>query len=166
MSVMTKRNRIFALLAVYTAIGAYVATAGLAVACLIISSCAVRATTGTTPAVPTPPQVTVVQYAQVAQASGDTASRVLVALCTPTPPTVDLVTCNKVKTDLLAVKAAVDQIVTEANKVPGTETWAVARVNIAAIGVTATVNAATGNTALDQDIAAVAAAVKLIMGVQ
>jgi len=148
---MTKRKQLFSLAAI----------------CLILGGCAAKTTTtGTTPAVPTPPQVTVVQYAQVATAAGDTASRVLVALCTTTPPTVDLVTCNKVKTDLLAIKAAVDQIVTEANKVPGSETWAVARVNIAAIGATATVNAATGNTALDQDIAAVAAAVKLIMGVQ
>jgi PBP1b-binding outer membrane lipoprotein LpoB len=148
---MTKRNRLFTLAAI----------------CLILGGCAAKTTTtGTTPAAPTPPQVTVLQYAQVAQAAGDTAARVLVALCTTTPPTVNLTTCNQAKTGLLTVKGAVDQIVAEANKVPGSETWAVARVNIAAIGATATVNAATGNTALDQDIAAVAAAVKLIMGVQ
>ena len=148
---MTKRNRLFS----------------LGLICLILGGCAAKtATTGTTPAVPNPPQVTVLQYAQVAQAAGDTAARVLVALCTTTPPTVNLTTCNQVKNDLLTVKSAVDQVVVEANKVPGSETWAVARVNIAAIGATAAVNAATGNTALDQDIAAVAAAVKLILGVQ
>jgi hypothetical protein len=134
---------------------------------LMLSACAgTTATTGTTPTPPMPPQVTVLQYAQVATASGDTAARVLVALCTPTPPVISLTTCNQVKNDLLKVKVAVDQIVVEANKVPTTETWAVARVNIATIGATAAVNAATGNTALDQDIAAVAAAVKLILGVQ
>ena len=148
---MHKRNRLFTLAAIF----------------LILGGRAAKTTTiGTTPAVPNPPQVTVLQYAQVAQAAGDTAARVLVALCTTTPPTVNLTTCNQVKTQLLNIKGAVDQVVVEANKVPGSETWAVARVNIATIGATSAVNAATGNTALDQDIAAVAAAFKLILGVQ
>ena len=150
---MTKRNRLFT----------------LAVICLILGGCAAKTTTIGTPPVPNPPEVTVLQYAQVAQAAGLTASSLLVSLCVVNPPQtppLDLVTCNKVKNGLLTVKSAVDQIVVEANKVPGIETWAQARINIAAIIATATVNAATGNTALDQDIAAVAAAVKLIQGVQ
>jgi hypothetical protein len=139
----------------------------LIVLVLLLGGCVASApTVPGTPAVPTPPQVTVVQYANLATAAGDTAARVLVALCTPTPPALDLVTCNKVKTDLMTVKSAVDQIVAEANKVPTIETWAVARVNIAAITATAAANAATGNTALDSDITSLLSLVKQIAAVQ
>lgn len=137
--------------------------------CLSLAGCAATSATttpGTTPPVPTPPQVTVLQYAQLATASGDTIAHELVALCTSTPPAVNLTTCNQIKTGLLTVKAAVDQIVVEANKVPATESWPVARANIATIGATAAINAATGNTSLDTDIKSLSGFIQLILGVQ
>jgi hypothetical protein len=118
----------------------------------------------------------VLNYANLSQAAGDTAARVLVALCTPNPPAISLVTCNKVKTDLLTIKAAQDQIVAQAMEVPASgsctgvttpcQLWASARVNIAAIGATAIITEATGNTQLDGDVAAIVAEIKQILGVQ
>jgi hypothetical protein len=139
-----------------------------AFAALLYTGCA-----STTTSTPPPPQVSVLQYANLATAAGDTAARELAALCLSTPAQLDLVTCNKVKTQLLAIKSVVDQVTGEANKVstvtplpPGTETWATARANIAAIGATAIANVATGNTTLDSDISALTAFIKQITGVQ
>lgn len=120
-----------------------------------------------TPVAPAdPPQVTVLKYAQLAAASGDTAAHVLVALCTPTPPVIDLGTCNTVKTDLLTIKSAVDQIVVEANKVPNTKTWAVARVNIALIAANVTLGVTVTNESLQTDITNLEGLIKQIVGVQ
>jgi hypothetical protein len=125
----------------------------------------------TTPAAPAnPPQVQVLQYAQLASAAGDTTAHVLVVLCTPqapaTTPTLDLGTCNQIKTDLLKIQTGVNQIVVEANKVPGTETWAQARVNIVAIGANMVITTSVANPTLQADLVGLAALVQQIMGVQ
>ena len=124
-----------------------------------------------TPAAPAnPPQVQVLQYAQLASAAGDTTAHVLVVLCTPqapaTTPTLDLGTCNQIKTDLLKIQTGVNQIVVEANKVPGTETWAQARVNIVAIGANMVITTSVANPTLQADLVGLAALVQQIMGVQ
>jgi hypothetical protein len=122
-----------------------------------------------TPAAPAavdPPQITVLKYAQLAAASGNTAAHVLAALCTSKPPVIDLGTCNTVKTDLIAIKGAVDQIVVEANKVPATETWVAARINIALIAAGATVHATVADASLQADITGLLGLVRQIVGVQ
>ena len=120
-----------------------------------------------TPAAPAdPPQVTVLKYAQLATASGDTAAHVLVALCTSTPPVINIGTCRTVKADLLTIKSAVDRIVVEANKVPDTESWAKARVNIAPILANVTLGATVSDPSLQADITALESLIKQIAGVQ
>jgi hypothetical protein len=124
----------------------------------------------TTPAAPAnPPQVQVLQYAQLATAAGYTAADVLVALCVPpagSTAALDLGTCNQIKTDLLKIQTGVNQIVVEANKVPGTETWAQARVNIVAIGANMVITTSVANPTLQADLVGLAALVQQIMGVQ
>ena len=138
-------------------------------ACMVLTTGCPAANT-TTPAAPAdPPQVQVLKYAELATASGDTAAHVLVALCEPQPPTqpvLDLGTCNQVKTVLLAIKSFVDQSVVEANKVPATETWATARINIALAGASIANVATVNNPALQNDLNALVALVKQIQGVQ
>ena len=137
----------------------------MAAAILVMTGCPAANTS--TPAAPADsPQVTVLKYAQLAATSGDTAAHVLAALCTPTPPVIDLGTCNSVKADLLTIKGAVDQITVEANKVPATETWAVARVNIAFIAASVTLGATVPNAALQTDITSLEGLIKQITGVQ
>ena len=136
---------------------------------LCLTGCPAASTT--TPAAPAnPPQVQVLQYAQLATAAGDTAAHVLVALCVPQPPAtttaLDLATCNQVKTDLLTIKSAVDQIVVEANKVPAIEPWTTARINIAMIGANVTLGAVVPNPALQSDVAGLEGFIKQILGVQ
>jgi hypothetical protein len=71
-----------------------------------------------------------------------------------------------VKTDLLTIKSAVDQIVVEANKVPNTKTWAVARVNIALIAANVTLGVTVTNESLQTDITNLEGLIKQIVGVQ
>jgi len=141
---------------------------GMLVITLFLCSCTSPVIKQTTPAAPAaaPPQVQVLKYAQLATAAGDTAAHVLVALCTSKPPVIDLGTCNVVKTDLITVKNAVDQIVVEANKVPAQEPWAKARINIALIAASATVHATVQDPTLQSDIAGLMSIVRQIVGVQ
>ena len=125
----------------------------------------IKQTTPPAPAVA--PQVQVLQGAQLAAAAGNTAAHVLVALCTSKPAVIDLTTCNSVKTDLIAIKNAVDQIVVEANKVPATEPWTTARINIALIAASATIHATVQDATLQSDLAYLLSIVRQqIVGVQ
>jgi hypothetical protein len=135
--------------------------------CAILLVSCVHNTTPTTPTAPTdPPQITVLKYAQLAAASGDTAAHVLAALCTSKPPVIDLGTCNAVKTDLITVKIAVDQIVVEANKVPATETWASAHINIAMIAAGVVIHTTVSDANLQADITSLMGLIRQIVGVQ
>ena len=139
------------------------------VAILFMTTGCPGAGTGTPAAPADPPQVQVLKYAQLATASGDTASHVLVALCVPQPPqqaVLDLTTCNQVKTVLLTVKTFVDRATVEANKVPATESWAVARINIAVAAASIANVATVNNPALQTDLDSLNAVVKQILGVQ
>ena len=144
-----------------------VAFAVLLVLSLALSGCTTSAPIAT-PAAPAadPPQITVLKYAQLAAAAGNTAAHVLAALCTSKPPVIDLGTCNTVKADLITIKGAVDQIVVEANRVPATETWAAARVNIALIAAGSTVHATVADASLQADITSLLGLVRQIVGVQ
>jgi len=137
----------------------------------ILITCGCPAASTTTPAAPAnPPQVQVLQYAQLAAAGGDTASHVLVALCVPlsptTPAALDLGTCNQVKTVLLKIKAFVDAATAEANKVPGTEPWSTARINIALAGVGIALPSTVSNAELQTDLNTLGTLVNSILGVQ
>ena len=137
----------------------------MAAAILVMAGCP-AANTSTPSAPADPPQVTVLKYAQLAAASGDTASHVLVALCTSTPPVIEIGTCRTVKADLLTIKGAVDQIVVEANKVPAVEPWSTARINIALIAANVTLGATVPDPSLQSDITALEGLIKQIVGVQ
>lgn len=125
----------------------------------------------TTPAAPAnPPQVQVLQYAQLASAAGDTTAHVLVALCVPlsptTPAALDLGTCNQVKTVLLKAKTFVDAATAEANKVPSTEPWSTARINIALAGVGVALPASVNSPELQTDLNSLGTLVNQILGVK
>jgi amino acid transporter len=123
------------------------------------------------PAAPAnPPQVQVLQYAQLATAAGDTAAHVLLALCVPlsptTPAALDLGTCNQVKTVLLKAKTFVDAATAEANKVPATEPWSTARINIALAGVGVALPASVNSPELQTDLNSLGTLVNQILGVK
>jgi hypothetical protein len=114
----------------------------------------------------TTPQLQVLQYTQLAAAVNNTAAHSLLALCVAVPGAVaalDAVTCGEVKQYLSAVAQACDEIATEA---ASTDPWTTARIKIAGIAATVTVNATITNAALKSEITQLQTLITQILGVQ
>ena len=141
-------------------------TAFLALVLMTLCGCTTSTKPVTPPAPANPPQVQVLGYARLASAAVNTATDALVSLCVPKPPVIDLGTCNVVKTDLQTAVGVIEQITVEANRVPDLETWAAARVNIAAIAAKAVVHSTVKDPGLQADLDSLALLIQQIKGVK
>lgn len=144
---------------------------GLALGMILAGLCLTTgcpAASTTTPAAPAnPPQVTVLNYVQLAATMNNTAAHTLLTLCTVAPgataPTLDQGTCDQVKQYLTVAANTFTQIGTEA---ASSDPWATMRIKIAAIGATAATTTAVSNPVLQQQIASLQSLIAQILGVQ
>jgi hypothetical protein len=135
-------------------------------AVLTLTGCASSSGT-TTPATPTSPSQTVLNYVQAGATADDTAAHVLLALCTVQPgqtaQTLSPQACSDYKGYLVLFPPVFDAIGAEA---ASTDPWATQRIKIAEIAASATVSATITNPTIKAQIASLTGILNQILGVQ